>query len=83
MKVIHFPLTGCLISLTQVQNSFSSLQMKKSPIFATDVSSATAISFAYQWLLIAIMLISMYVPTIILGGKIGANLPKWQLQWDV
>ena len=50
--------------------------MKKSPIFATDVSSATAISFAYQWLLIAIMLISMYVPTIILGGKIGANLPK-------
>ena len=76
MKVIPFPLNWYFITLIQVPNGFLSLQKKKTPIFAPNVSSATAISFAYQRLLIVMRLISIYVLTLILSGKLGENLPK-------
>ena len=64
----------------QVQDDFSSLQMKKNPNFAPDVPFATAISFAYQKLFIVMRLLSIYVVTQILSGKQGANLPKKHLE---
>ena len=51
MKLTPFPLTSYLISLIEVQNGFSSLQMKKKPILAPDFPSAKAISFTYQRLM--------------------------------
>ena len=60
----------------QVQNGFSSLKMKKTPIFAPDVPSATALSYTYQRILIVMRLISIYVNKLILIGKLGASLTK-------
>ena len=49
--------------------------MKKTPIFTPDVPSITATVFAYQRLIV-MRLISIYVLTLILSGKLDANLPK-------
>ena len=57
--------------------------MKKTPTFVPDVPSATIISFAYQKPLIVKRLISIYVLTLILSEKIGANLQKQHLEWGI
>ena len=49
---------------------------EKSTYFLPDVSSTTAISFAFKKLLRVIRLILIYVLTLNLSGKLGSNFPK-------
>ena len=76
MKVIPCPLICYLISLIQVQNGCSLYKWKKVLFFKPAVLSTTAILFANQKLLTVMQLVSIYVLTLILSGKLGANLPK-------